>query len=209
MVSIDKETVYLGNLRKNILSKDLKDDALTKGKDFQQNQNQHNPYPLDNRQNTVTGKGDEAHREFYLEGEQLGNETRHKEFKEGCIAFDKNARKELLSKYVCAFLNSGEGGTLYLGVDDGGDYKVIELTVRRNEDMDRLYYTPQGMFLRRDGSVHKLKAEEVQEWAFQKSQKTIRKLERIIEEMEESMKELYERRKKDELQGKSKLCLIL
>ncbi|XP_062612501.1 uncharacterized protein LOC134274262 [Saccostrea cucullata] len=71
---------------------------------------------------TTTGKGDESEsqRKFYLEDEQLGNETRQKEFKEGYIPSDKKARKELLLKYLSAFLNSGEGGTLYFGVNDQG-----------------------------------------------------------------------------------------
>lgn len=60
--------------------------------------------------------------DIYLDGEQLGNETRNKEFKKGGGEYVKNVMKKHVSKYVCAFLNSGEEGTLYLGVNDDGKY---------------------------------------------------------------------------------------
>ena len=62
---------------------------------------------------------DSVHR-IYLEGDQLGNETRNKEFKEGGGNYLRNHLKKDVSKYVCAFLNSGEEGTLYVGVNDSG-----------------------------------------------------------------------------------------
>ena len=62
---------------------------------------------------------DSVHR-IYLEGDQLGNETRNKEFKEGGGNYLRNNLKKDVSKYVCAFLNSGEDGTLYVGVNDLG-----------------------------------------------------------------------------------------
>ena len=65
-----------------------------------------------NPENTVHG--------IYLEGEQLGNETRNKEFKKGGGDYLKNNLKEHVSKYVCAFLNSEGEGTLYIGVNDLG-----------------------------------------------------------------------------------------
>ena len=58
--------------------------------------------------------------EIYLEGEQLDNEARNKEFKKGGGDYLKNDLKKDVSKYVCAFLNSGEEGTLYVGVNDRG-----------------------------------------------------------------------------------------
>ena len=57
---------------------------------------------------------------IYLEGEQLDNETRNQEFKKGGGNYLKNDFKKDVSKYVCAFLNSGEEGTLYVGVNDSG-----------------------------------------------------------------------------------------
>ena len=57
---------------------------------------------------------------IYLEGEQFGNETRNKEFKKGGGKYLKKNLKKDVSKYVCAFLNSGEEGTLYVGVNDLG-----------------------------------------------------------------------------------------
>ena len=55
-----------------------------------------------------------------LRRDQLSNETRNKEFKEGGGKYLKNNLKKDVSKYVCAFLNSGEEGTLYVGVNDLG-----------------------------------------------------------------------------------------
>ena len=52
---------------------------------------------------------------IYLEGEQLDNEARNKEFKKGGGDYLKNDLKKDVSKYVCAFLNSGEEGTFYVG----------------------------------------------------------------------------------------------
>ena len=57
---------------------------------------------------------------IYLEGEQLDNEARNKEFKKGGGDYIKNDLKKDVSKYVCTFLNSGEKGTLYVGVNDSG-----------------------------------------------------------------------------------------
>ena len=62
---------------------------------------------------------DSVHR-IYLEGDQLGNETRNKEFKEGGGNYLRNHLKKDVSKYVCAFLNSEGEGTLYIGVNDLG-----------------------------------------------------------------------------------------
>jgi hypothetical protein len=64
----------------------------------------------------------DVHPGIYLDGEQLGNETRNKEFKKGGGEYVKNVMKKHVSKYVCAFLNSGEEGTLYVGVNDSGKY---------------------------------------------------------------------------------------
>ena len=67
-----------------------------------------------------TKKVEDSVHGIYLEGEQLGNETRNKEFKKGGGDYLKNVLKKHVSKYVCAFLNSGEDGTLYVGVNDLG-----------------------------------------------------------------------------------------
>lgn len=67
---------------------------------------------------------------IYLEGEQLGNETRNKEFKKGGGEYIKNVMKKHVSKYVCAFLNSGEEGTLYIGVNDDGKSNLNEKPAR-------------------------------------------------------------------------------
>ncbi|KAL8560958.1 hypothetical protein ACOMHN_022077 [Nucella lapillus] len=53
---------------------------------------------------------------FYRLGQTIGRETRHSEFKQ----VGKTRLGESVGKYVCGFLNSGEGGTLYFGVNDDG-----------------------------------------------------------------------------------------
>ena len=59
-----------------------------------------------------------AGRTYLVKNQQLGNETRSLEFKKGLGSIKKHMRK-LLSKYICAFLNS-EGGHLMIGIDDQG-----------------------------------------------------------------------------------------
>lgn len=58
---------------------------------------------------------------FYIENENLGNETRNKEFKEGGGEhyIDKNLGDHV-AKYICGFLNSSQAGTLFIGVKDNG-----------------------------------------------------------------------------------------
>ena len=47
------------------------------------------------------------------------------------------------------------------------DHKVIEIIVHDVGDIERLYKSPDGVFLRRDGSVQTLTASEVEEWYIQ------------------------------------------
>ncbi|XP_076082619.1 uncharacterized protein LOC143053718 [Mytilus galloprovincialis] len=68
------------------------------------------------------GKGNIKHGKMYIQGQDLGDETRNKEFKLGAGSYESNVLKKDVSKYMCGFLNSS-GGTLYIGVDDYG--KVI------------------------------------------------------------------------------------
>lgn len=49
------------------------------------------------------------------------------------------------------------------------NHKVIEIIVHGTGDIDRLYHSPHGVFLRRDGGVQKLGVAEVQEWSVQVS----------------------------------------
>lgn len=49
------------------------------------------------------------------------------------------------------------------------NHKVIEIIVHGTGDIDRLYHSPHGVFLRRDGGVQKLGVTEVQEWSVQVS----------------------------------------
>ncbi|XP_070208557.1 uncharacterized protein [Littorina saxatilis] len=58
---------------------------------------------------------------FYRLGENVGRESRHSEFKQGGHAHkDRSWLQETVGKYACGFLNSAEGGTLYIGVNDNG-----------------------------------------------------------------------------------------
>ena len=59
---------------------------------------------------------------FYVIGQNLGNESRHMEFKAGQGSYMQKQLKEHVAKYICAFLNS-EGGTLLVGVNDSGKYE--------------------------------------------------------------------------------------
>ena len=56
----------------------------------------------------------------YKKGQSLGAETRNVEFKTGSGEYVKKTLREHVCKYVCGFLNSNEGGTLYVGVKDEG-----------------------------------------------------------------------------------------
>ncbi|XP_061178396.1 schlafen-like protein 1 [Saccostrea echinata] len=117
-------------------------DALTRVyHDQHQQHNHHNSLLTYNGTNNtpgtlgITGEDKQSQRKFYLEGEKLGNETRYKEFKKSCGGSDKKDRKELLSKYVCAFRNSGQGGTLYLGVDDSGSVEGVSCSQAKEDEL--------------------------------------------------------------------------
>ena len=56
---------------------------------------------------------------YYVRGENIGSETRCREFKLGRGDLDTHLPCAV-SKYVSSFLNS-EGGTLMLGVNDKGE----------------------------------------------------------------------------------------
>jgi len=55
---------------------------------------------------------------FYVRGENVGRETRCREFKLGRGNLDTHL-PDAVPKYVSSFLNS-EGGTLMLGINDKG-----------------------------------------------------------------------------------------
>nr|KAG5688372.1 hypothetical protein BaRGS_010515 [Batillaria attramentaria] len=58
---------------------------------------------------------------FYRLGEVVGRESRHSEFKAGGMTQkERGWLQETVGKYVCGFLNSAEGGTLFVGVNDAG-----------------------------------------------------------------------------------------
>ena len=47
------------------------------------------------------------------------------------------------------------------------DHKVIEIIVHDVGDIERLYHSPDGVFLRRDGSIQTLADPEMEEWYIQ------------------------------------------
>lgn len=58
---------------------------------------------------------------FYRMGDVVGRESRHSEFKAGgMMQRERGWLQETVGKYVCGFLNNGEGGTLFIGVNDKG-----------------------------------------------------------------------------------------
>ncbi|XP_033112544.1 schlafen-like protein 1 [Anneissia japonica] len=57
--------------------------------------------------------------DYLKKNQQLGNETRKLEFKRGDGNYLGNTLKSVLGTYMSAFLNSS-GGSLLIGVDDGG-----------------------------------------------------------------------------------------
>nr|XP_014342232.1 PREDICTED: schlafen-like protein 1 [Latimeria chalumnae]XP_014342233.1 PREDICTED: schlafen-like protein 1 [Latimeria chalumnae] len=74
--------------------------------------------------------------ERFFYGAQIGSETRNVEFKRGGGEYLSAALKHHVRKYACAFLN-GEGGSLFVGVDDDGIVRGIECS-HKDEDRTRL-----------------------------------------------------------------------
>ncbi|CAL8372960.1 unnamed protein product [Boreogadus saida] len=72
---------------------------------------------------------------FY--GANMGSETRNVEFKLGGGEYLRSGFRFHLRRYACAFLNSGGGGTLLVGVDDEGVVRGLQLS-HRQEDQVRL-----------------------------------------------------------------------
>ncbi|KAK6167774.1 hypothetical protein SNE40_021725 [Patella caerulea] len=79
---------------------------------------------------SVTGK-------FYRLNDKLGNETRNVEFKEGRGNYKHSVLNEHVGKYVCGFINSLEGGTLFVGVNDKGLIQGV-ICSQQEEDCLRL-----------------------------------------------------------------------
>lgn len=68
---------------------------------------------------------------FLVFGEEIGRESRHVEFKQGA---NRQHLQDKVGKYVCGFLNSGEGGTLFFGVKDDGLVTGIECPREKEDD---------------------------------------------------------------------------
>lgn len=72
---------------------------------------------------------------FYRLGGVVGRESRHSEFKAGGMVFkERGWLQDTVGKYVCGFLNSTEGGVLYIGVNDSG--KVIGFPCTQAQEDD-------------------------------------------------------------------------
>ncbi|KAK3590426.1 hypothetical protein CHS0354_024375 [Potamilus streckersoni] len=63
---------------------------------------------------------------FYEIGEKLGNETRNREFKTAGGQYLVKQIQNDVPKYICGFLNSGERGTLMMGIQDDGTVIGVE-----------------------------------------------------------------------------------
>ncbi|CAC5398784.1 unnamed protein product [Mytilus coruscus] len=66
----------------------------------------------------------------YVYDEYLGDETRHREFKEGGGNIEKNFlrtghQERCLAAYACGFVNNREKGTVYVGINDNGNMKLL------------------------------------------------------------------------------------
>ncbi|XP_064597719.1 uncharacterized protein LOC135464152 [Liolophura sinensis] len=72
---------------------------------------------------------------YLIMGQYLGNETRNVEFKRGGGQYMKKQLKDHVAKYVCCFLNAGEGGSLFIGVDDNGAVQGVECNFRQENDL--------------------------------------------------------------------------
>ncbi|VDI17121.1 Hypothetical predicted protein [Mytilus galloprovincialis] len=63
----------------------------------------------------------------YLNDENIGDETRQREFKEGSIDnFLRTANTKSLAHYACGFVNIQKDGTIFIGVDDHGKVKGVK-----------------------------------------------------------------------------------
>lgn len=68
---------------------------------------------------STTGLVGATSRQYTL-SQFLGTETRNREYKLGSGNYVRKQLHRDVGKYVCGFLNSGEGGTLLVGVSDSG-----------------------------------------------------------------------------------------
>ncbi|XP_063406098.1 golgin subfamily A member 6-like protein 1 [Mytilus trossulus] len=81
-------------------------------------------------------KSNVQHDTCYFHGDKIGSESRNREFKKGGGNYSYDHLKTDVSVYVCAFLNSEEEGTLFIGVNDEGIVEGIECE-QRKEDIIR------------------------------------------------------------------------
>lgn len=71
---------------------------------------------------------------YYTYGQHVGAESRFKEFKRGGGEYPQKHLRNDIGKYTCAFLN-GEGGTLYIGVDDSGLVHGIPCSQKEEDNL--------------------------------------------------------------------------
>ncbi|CAG2218771.1 Schlafen-like protein 1 [Mytilus edulis] len=64
---------------------------------------------------------------------KIGSESRNREFKRGGGKYAYDHLKTDVGVYVCAFLNSEEEGTLFIGVNDEGTVEGIECEQRKED----------------------------------------------------------------------------
>ncbi|XP_076082617.1 uncharacterized protein LOC143053715 [Mytilus galloprovincialis] len=81
----------------------------------------------------VKQESDEQHDICYFLGAKIGSESRNREFKRGGGKYTNDHLKTDVGVYVCAFLNSEEEGTLFIGVNDEGIVEGIECEHRKED----------------------------------------------------------------------------
>ncbi|VDI09288.1 Hypothetical predicted protein [Mytilus galloprovincialis] len=74
----------------------------------------------------VKPESNEQHDTCYFQGDKIGSESRNREFKRGGGNYAYEHLKKDVGVYVCAFLNSEEEGTLFIGVNDDGIVEGIK-----------------------------------------------------------------------------------
>ncbi|CAC5406169.1 Schlafen-like protein 1 [Mytilus coruscus] len=81
----------------------------------------------------VKQESNEQHDTCYFHGTKIGSESRNREFKKGGGNYAYDHLKNDIGVYVCAFLNSEEEGTLFIGVNDEGIVEGIKCDHRKED----------------------------------------------------------------------------
>ncbi|CAG2211538.1 unnamed protein product [Mytilus edulis] len=92
----------------------------------------------------------------YLPDENIGDETRFREFKVGGGYIDnflKTGNLKFLALYACGFVNNQEAGIIYVGVNDHEDMYVLEIKFYTVDKFDKLYRVDGKVYEKRDACL--------------------------------------------------------